>query len=232
MQPFKEELMRGISLGFILPLALCVTACSTTPEESSSSGLPQRLTGTQWSVERIDGNEPQGAPLTVDFSFDGRVNGNAGCNTFSGPFIQTGPRVRIGDVLSTRMACADIARQQQESRLLAILNGQMTLRQESDGQISLRSEAGSLLLEPRSGGTQGSTAARRATFNCDGTALTVVFAEETADIIWNAGTDTLAERPSESGVLYESQRNVLRGKGKDLVWTLEGRTPRHCVAMR
>lgn len=223
--------MRRIYGASIFPLALCVAACGTTPQESGSSGLPQRLTGTQWTVERIDGNEPKGAPLTVDFSFDGRVNGNAGCNTFSGPFLQTGPRVRIGDVLSTRMACADSGRQQQETRLLAILNGQLTLRQESDGQISLRSDTGSLLLEPRSG-AQGSAVSRRASFNCDGTALTVVFAEETADIIWNAGTDTLKERSSESGVLYESERNVLRGKGKDLIWTLEGRTPRHCVAMR
>lgn len=92
-------------------------------------------------------------------------------------------------------------------------------------------DTGLLRPDPRTADSSGTTA-RRATFNCDGTALTVVIAKETVDIIWNAGTDTLAERPAESGVLYESLRNVLRGEGNELTWTLDGRTPRHCVAMR
>jgi heat shock protein HslJ len=232
----KDEPMRKNPYGLVrlcarfalLPIALAVSACSSTPEASSAP--TPTLAGTQWEVERIDGESLNGAPLTADFSADGRLNGNSGCNTYSGPFVQTGKSVRIGELLSTRRACTDPALNLMETRVLAILKGQVTLHREGDGKMMVRGNSGSLMLAPRS--SENHNAARRATFNCDGTALTVVFAEETADIIWNAGTDTLDERPSESGVWYESQRNVLRGKGKDMTWILTGRSPRHCVAMR
>lgn len=218
---------------FLFACAMSAAVCGYADQKDSDS-MPAPLAGTNWTVKSIDGNAPQGEALTAEFSAGGRLNGNAGCNTFSGAYFQTGPSVRIGDLMSTRRACEDAGRQQQETRVLDILKGQMTLRRESGGQVSLQGDTGTLVLAPSGTRTiqQDSIISRRASFNCDGTALTVVFAKETADIIWNAGADTLAQQPSESGVRYESERNVLSGKGDKLTWTLSGRTPRHCVAMR
>ncbi len=75
----------------------------------------------------IDGRDTLGGPeLTADLRRGCRVNGDSGCNRFSGPYVQTGHTVNFGEVLSTRRACAETDRQRQEDRLLAVLRGATT----------------------------------------------------------------------------------------------------------
>ena len=58
--------------------------------------------------------------LTATFDAD-TVSGDAGCNTFSGPYQVDGESITIGPLVSTRRACADEELQQQEDAYLAAL---------------------------------------------------------------------------------------------------------------
>src|SRR6185369_16200252 len=100
----------------LAPCALVVAACVTDPHARTVAPVPD-LAGTHWTVTSIDGRGPLGSDeLTTDFGVDGRVNGDSGCNRFSGPFVQTGSTVNFGELLSTRRACAESTRQRQEDR--------------------------------------------------------------------------------------------------------------------
>ncbi len=58
------------------------------------------LTGSEWGLPG------GGESLSVQF-IDGRVPGGSGCNRFGGCYSQDGATVRISQLISTHMACAD-----------------------------------------------------------------------------------------------------------------------------
>jgi heat shock protein HslJ len=58
--------------------------------------------------------------LTTTFDDQG-VNGNAGCNSFNGPYTVDGDAIEIGPLASTMAACPNEELQQQETHYLAAL---------------------------------------------------------------------------------------------------------------
>jgi heat shock protein HslJ len=148
MRNYPDRFVRHSSRFALFPLCMLLAAgCAST---SLPRGPVPDLGGSRWTVVSIDGSAPVRGeePLSVEFGVDGRVSGNSGCNGYSGPYIRDEATLRIGELLSTRRACADEDRQRQETRLLAILEGETRLRREQDDRVSLRSDAGSLVLAP------------------------------------------------------------------------------------
>src|SRR5689334_9616410 len=47
------------------------------------------------------------ANTMVDFSSDGEVSGNVGCNSFGGDYKVKGDEITFGSIISTLMACED-----------------------------------------------------------------------------------------------------------------------------
>jgi putative lipoprotein len=62
-----------------------------------------------------------GSDPTVVFEAAGKVSGNGGCNRFSGPAAVSGTAIRIGPLVSTKMACADPRLNGQEAAYLTAL---------------------------------------------------------------------------------------------------------------
>lgn len=122
-----------------------LAGCATAPDSPGGGFTTPELAGTRWIITSIDGREPIGPALTADFSNDGRVSGDAGCNSYSGPFIQDGRSVQFGELLSTRRACVDEGRQRQETRVLGILQGSTTL-QLTRSRLTVRGEKGYVVL--------------------------------------------------------------------------------------
>ncbi len=149
MRNYPDRFVRHSSRFVLFPLLIAGAAgCASSP--ATVAPVPD-LSGTRWTVVAVDGNTPirGDEPLSVEFSVDGRISGNSGCNSFSGPYIRDDSVLRIGEVMSTRRACVDDRRQRQEARVLAILQGDATVRREKNDRISLRSGDGTLLLVPR-----------------------------------------------------------------------------------
>jgi len=235
MNSRKKNLLWSSAM-YLAPLAVALTlatlmlaGCATSGGGNTSGDVPE-LAGTRWTVARIDGKPlEKGEPLTADFSVDGRINGDSGCNNFSGPYIQTGPTLQIGELLSTRRACTDSARQHQENRVLALLQGATKVRVSRD-QLTLTGSSGSLVLQ--AGTFVANTGfPRRAQYDCDGTGLTVVYEREGAELDWADGRDMLTQRPAASGVWYQSQGNSLRGK-QEMTWTQGEGQPKTCRELR
>jgi heat shock protein HslJ len=126
-------------------LAVILAGCATSPGSPGSGFTTPELAGTRWVVTSIDGSAPAGPALTADFGNDGRVSGDAGCNSYSGPFIQDGRNVQFGELLSTRRACVDDGRQRQETRVLNILQGPTTL-QLNRNRLTVRGRQGYVVL--------------------------------------------------------------------------------------
>jgi uncharacterized lipoprotein YbaY/heat shock protein HslJ len=82
-------------------------------------------------------------PATLTFA-EGRIGGNAGCNSFSGDYTVDGQQLTVGQVASTMMACAEPA-MDQEQALFANL-GQVVAYEVVEGQLRLLNEDGAPLL--------------------------------------------------------------------------------------
>ncbi|MBO9544234.1 MliC family protein [Caulobacter sp.] len=77
------------------------------------------------------------------------------------------------------------------------------------------------------------TEGRSVTYACDrGPDLTVVYAEDTASIIGSDGSAAvvLPQKPSASGVWYETPTHSIRGKGDEVTYTVGRMAPMTCKA--
>ena len=97
------------------------------------------LAGSEWGPS-------DGGGRFVQFREEGRVAGSGGCNRFSGAYTQEGDTVRIGPLMSTRMACADPAVMKQEQAWFDMLEKarridatmkQLILKDESGNEIAV-----------------------------------------------------------------------------------------------
>ena len=97
----------------------------TYTESSGASALAGswEVTG-YYTGTAIQGPEA-GTKLTAVFA-DPQVSGDAGCNTFTGPFTVDGLTIKIGPLASTLRACANEAENTQEQKYLAALQAATT----------------------------------------------------------------------------------------------------------
>ena len=144
--------MKFISLGAGVILSTMLLACqynapSTTSVSSSASAETasiQELAGT-WHIESI-GERPviDHSPARIQFLADGRVNGNASCNRFSGTYSFVDGKLAISrSLIATKMMCLP-ALMTQEQHLFEVLpnavsvtieNGIVTLHDEKNVQV-------------------------------------------------------------------------------------------------
>lgn len=209
---------------------LLLGACATRPYASPPSPPVPDLAGTHWTVTSIDGRDTlRNTELTVDFGVDGRVNGDSGCNHYSGPFVQTGASVSVGELLSTRRACEQINRQQQEDRMLAVLHGASNMRLGSN-ELQLRGRSGTMTFERVA--YVEPVAARAVDYDCQGVRLTALYGENVVRLSWPNGSDVLRRHQGNAGVIrYESEHSELR-VGHEIEWGREGGLPRACREVR
>ncbi len=76
---------------------------------------------------------------------DGRLSGHNSCNAMNGTFTLEGDRIRIGPIATTRMACPELQREQ-EDRILTALELAVTARVRPDGLLEIRDADGRGLL--------------------------------------------------------------------------------------
>jgi heat shock protein HslJ len=213
------------AMHIVLP-ALLLGACASQPPPPPPAPAVPDLAGTHWTVTRIDGRDTlTGSDLTVDFGVDGRVNGDSGCNNYSGPFVQSGATVSVGELLSTRRACEQINRQQQEDRLLAVLHGASRVELESN-ELKLHARDGTLTfvrtayVEP--------VYPRVVDYDCQGVHLKAEYGQNVVRLTWPNGSEALRRHEGTAGeIRYESEHSELR-LGHDILWGREGGLPRSC----
>ena len=131
---------------FAVLLAACGGDPAGTPGRVSH---PVALAGTSWRLVSLQGRVPPGGDLTIRFGADGRVGGTGGCNSFGGAFgyeAATG-LLEIGDLASTKRACAEPARNQAEAAYLVALRGVTEAAGDPDGRLVLTGDGAQLVFE-------------------------------------------------------------------------------------
>jgi heat shock protein HslJ len=108
----------------LLPLVLIAAACR--PATLQLSG---QVTGVEWRLVEIDGapavRSADGMARDAFLHLDAdsaRVSGFTTCNRFFGRYeTPSAGRLRFSDIGSTKMACVEPARAQQEVRFMGVL---------------------------------------------------------------------------------------------------------------
>lgn len=98
------------------------TPPATTPDVSTTPDLPD---GSWQLIEYGPAGTPiavvPGSNVTITLDPDGKISGNASCNSYFGSYTLDGQSITISGVGSTEMACADEKLMQQEAAYLAAL---------------------------------------------------------------------------------------------------------------
>lgn len=107
------------------------------------------LAGTSWRVTGINNGKQavvsvlSGTSVTLAFAADGRATGSAGCNTFSAVYESEAPRLRFGQVATTRKMCAGTRTMDQELAFLRALQT-VTAARIDGNRLELRTADGAL----------------------------------------------------------------------------------------
>lgn len=106
------------------------------------------VTGYNTGTEAVTG-PISGTELTATFTPDGQVSGNAGCNTYNGPYKLDGTSLTVGPLATTMMAC-DQAIMDQETQFLTALQTPTTV-EPSGATVTLRDASGAtqVILGPK-----------------------------------------------------------------------------------
>ena len=101
--------MTRFALSVLGGFALCALIASGCGGEDSAPGAPgdgTQIAGTQWVLDApaLGVSGAGSVSSWIAFARD-RVNGNDGCNAFSGPYQQDGSKLTFGPLAGTRMAC-------------------------------------------------------------------------------------------------------------------------------
>src|SRR5262245_15911561 len=124
-------------LGIALALAMCAAmmGCETTMLDPKDGG-DDALTRQDWIADSIAGKPViQQGKLTLAF-VEGRVSGRGGCNVYSGPVEFAGGKIKIGTLISTKMACVEPGLMQQESAYLNALRTAQRYRMSADEKLT------------------------------------------------------------------------------------------------
>jgi heat shock protein HslJ/uncharacterized protein YraI len=132
-------------------LTIAVAALALTATPVPPPPAPDPLANTRWNVVNFNTGQAivtllPGTSATLDFGTGGQVNGNSGCNTYSGAYRASGNNLSIGPLAGTSMSCSEPAGvMEQEAQLLQALqsaatfriNGNMLEIQSAGGQVAI-----------------------------------------------------------------------------------------------
>ena len=117
------------------------------------------LAGTSWTVIGYNNGKQAvvsviiGTEITANFSADGKLSGNASCNTYNASYETNGQNIKIGPAATTMMAC-DQAVMDQEAQYLTALTTAATYR--IDGmRMEMRTAEGALVASFEKAATGG-----------------------------------------------------------------------------
>ncbi|QNK70078.1 META domain-containing protein [Variovorax sp. PAMC26660] len=115
--------MRSFARRIALPVLATTALLTALTGCGSGISLDEPIEGPLWRLAQL-GDEPIAPGSEVQIQFDrssGRVSGSGGCNRVSGSFTRSGVALKIGQLASTRMACADPTRGANEAQFLSAL---------------------------------------------------------------------------------------------------------------
>ncbi|MCS0601570.1 META domain-containing protein [Streptomyces sp. LP11] len=118
-----------MTLAVAAALLPCVVACGGGKADSGAVSERHPVTGIDWRVDSVtvDGtthDAPATARLRIDA--DGKASGDLGCNRFSARGTVDGDHVTLGQLRTTRMACAPARMEFERTLARTLTTGTLT----------------------------------------------------------------------------------------------------------
>jgi heat shock protein HslJ len=91
-----------------LSIILLISCSSMKKQSKSKTGGSNLLKGTAWTLSRIPDFELEKTRKEPSISFNdstSKVSGYTGCNGYGASYTLKGNTIKIGEILSTQMAC-------------------------------------------------------------------------------------------------------------------------------
>lgn len=120
--------MKNLNLSILMLSSLSIVmaiSCNTTKQTDTHTDMNAELVEKYWKLIEIDGKkiEPSDQrrkePHIIFKAAANRVNGNGGCNGFSGSYtLEENNRLVISQVMATKMACENMEIEDQMFRAL------------------------------------------------------------------------------------------------------------------
>lgn len=124
------------------------TAGSVLAQDASASAAasPQASVLGVWKIVQAR-TEPilDQRYARLELGTDGRLGGHTSCNSMSAPYTLDGSKIRVGAIVTSRMACSQ-AKLEQEDRILTALESAVTAIVRGDGLLEIRDSEGRGLL--------------------------------------------------------------------------------------
>ena len=124
------------------------TAGSVLAQDASASAAasPQASVQGAWKIVQAR-TEPilDQRNARLELGTDGRLGGHTSCNSMSAPYTLDGSKIRVGAIVTSRMACSQ-AKLEQEDRILTALESAVTAIVRGDGLLEIRDSEGRGLL--------------------------------------------------------------------------------------
>lgn len=129
---------------------LTATLLAAALAAGCGSGIPldEPIEGPVWRLDQLGGepvtagSDPRRDPQVVFDRSSGRVSGSGGCNQLSGTFERNGSALKLSQLASTRMACADPAIGTKEQQFFAALQATTSYRLQSPTRLALLDASG------------------------------------------------------------------------------------------
>ncbi len=148
-----------------LLLPMFLLGCAQAPQDASPAAPADRSTGTanpallgdyHWRLSEASDAQGQriealfartDQPLQLDFR-DGRLAVGNACNRMGGAYAASGDQLKLGDLVSTKMACADPKLMALDEAVGRRLQGALTFALQADAQprLTLTDAAGERLV--------------------------------------------------------------------------------------
>ena len=156
---------------------------------------PAGLPGTSWKVMNYNNGKEAvvglltGSEISLNFGTDGRLSGNAGCNTYNGGYEASGTALKIGPLVSTQKACDQPAGvMDQEQQYLAALQNAATYEIAGD-TLTIRDASGAMQVVAKVNTPAGLSGTSWKVMNYNNGKQAVVSLLTGSEISLNFGTD-------------------------------------------
>jgi heat shock protein HslJ len=100
-------MMMQKSIPVLLFVVLALSGCAAAP-------APDPLSGTRWTLTRLNGEPPLGSTQIWLAFNNGRARGRMGCNELDGSYVVNGSTLRLHQIAQSAMSCEDEAIMLQE----------------------------------------------------------------------------------------------------------------------
>ena len=162
----RPNTMRALRLLAVAATAGVLAACGSSdsgdesvlepgpPDGTDDTSEPRDIVGTTWALNEAttksgDSITP-GEDAYVEFTEDGQLSANSGCNGYGGNVTVEGNLITLGEVIGTQRACSG-ATGEVDKAFSQVLQGSLTAKVSGDSMTLEAADGGSLTFTAGSG---------------------------------------------------------------------------------